>query len=245
MSNVIDLELRVPQALEAIKIHQYQKYVKILNNVEDKSSEEAAEFLNLKSLEIFCGLTLKESYGLPVSMFESVIKQISNCFEEPTPLIQRFSMTGSDGVTVEFGFVPKLDEISLGEYIDVEKYISDWETMHKAIAVLYRPIIAGKKGFYLIEDYDGSDRYSDIMKDAPVGVALGMIVFFYRLGKKLSLYTMDYLQKQAQEMNIKNGLQHHQKDLERNGDGINQYMDLLKEMSGELNTLPSFHYINV
>jgi len=242
MSNVIDLELRVPQALEAIKLHQYQKYVKILNNVEDKSSEEAAEFLNLKSLEIFCGLTLKESYGLPVSMFESVIKQISNCLTEDTPLIQRFSMTGSDGVTVEFGFIPKLDEMSFGEYIDAERYITDWDNMHKAMAVLYRPIIAGKKGFYLIEDYDGADKWQDVMKDAPLNVALGAMVFFYRLGKKLSKYMIAYSQ---QELLLKGELPQEQMDLLRNGDGINQYMDFQEGMYEELMKSQNFHYINV
>jgi len=241
MSEKIDLELRVPQALEAIKLHQYQKYVKILSNVEDKSSDEAIEFLNLKSLEIFCGLTLKESYGLPVSMFEGVIKQISYCLNEPTPLVERFSMTGSDGVTVEFGFIPKLDDMSFGEYIDAEKYISDWDNMHKALAVLYRPIVAGKKGFYLIEDYKGSDRWSDVMKDAPLNVALGMMVFFYRLERKLLKYTMDY---SREELLQKGQLEQHQMDLVRNGDGISQYMDYQEGTYEELMRLQNFHYIN-
>ncbi len=241
MSNVVDLELKVPQALEAIKLHQYQKYLKILDGIEDKETPEAIEFLNLKSLEIFCGLTLKDSYGLPVSMFESVIKQVSECFSEDTPLIQRFTMTGSDGVSAEFGFIPKLDDMSFGEYIDAEKYIGDWQNMHKALAVLYRPIVAGKKGFYVIEDYEGSDKYADIMKDAPVGVALGAVVFFYRLGKKLSSYMMHYLQNQVEELKES---QPQNKDLERSGDGIKVFMDLHKEMSEGFQRLPNFHYNN-
>ena len=44
--------------------------------------------------------------------------------------------------------------------------------MHKALAVMYRPIVAGKGEFYEIEPYEGSDKYSDVMKDAPVTVAL-------------------------------------------------------------------------
>jgi hypothetical protein len=113
--------------------------------------------------------------------------------------------------------------------------------MHKALAVLYRPIIAGKKGFYIIEDYEGSDKYAEIMKDAPVNVALGAVVFFYRLGKKLSGYMMDYLQRQVQEQ-VK--LQPQNKDLERSGDGIKVFTDLHKEMSEGFQKLPSFHYNN-
>ena len=237
---VIELEVSVPQQLSSIKLEQYQRYLAIAKNVDEEEKDN--EFLNLKALEIFCGLSLKDSYNLPVSMFESVIKQISNCLTEDTPLIQRFSMTGSDGVTVEFGFIPKLDEMSFGEYIDAERYITDWDNMHKAMAVLYRPIIAGKKGFYLIEDYDGADKWQDVMKDAPLNVALGAMVFFYRLGKKLSKYMIAYSQ---QELLLKGELPQEQMDLLRNGDGINQYMDFQEGMYEELMKSQNFHYINV
>ena len=43
---------------------------------------------------------------------------------------------------------------------------------------MYRPIVAGKGEFCEIEPYEGSDKYSDVMKDAPVTVALGAMVFF-------------------------------------------------------------------
>ena len=72
------------------------------------------------------------------------------------------------------------------------------------------------------------------MKDAPINVGLGAMVFFYRLGKELAKYTMDSLVQQAQK-----GEAHIQKDLEKSGVGINQYIHSLKEMSKELTKLPS------
>ena len=233
---VVELEVSIPQDLSAIKLHQYQKYLSVAKNVDEEDKNN--EFLNLKALEIFCGLTLKESYGLPVNMFESVLKQLSACFEEKTDLVQRFKMTGSDGVTAEFGFIPNLDKMSFGEYIDLESYITDWDNMHKAMAVMYRPIISGNKDLYGIEDYGGSERWADVMKDAPVNVAIGALVFFYRLGKKLSRYTMNSLLEQEQ----KKGTTAFQEALGENGGGINQYMDLLEAMSTKLNQLPRFHY---
>ncbi len=234
---LIDLEVKIPQELSAIKLKDYQKYLGIANKVKEDNNNN--DFLNLKALEIFCGLTLKESYGLPVSMFESVLKQLSDCFEEKTGLVNRFTMTDSNGVTIEFGFIPKLDDISMGEYVDLEKYISDWDTMHKAMAVMYRPIVAGKGGNYVISDYEGSDKWSEVMKDAPVNVALGSIIFFYRLGKKLSKYTMNSLMEEAQKSK-ESSLS--QQVLAENGDGINQYMDLQDQMFAELMRLPKFHY---
>jgi hypothetical protein len=160
---------------------------------------------------------------------------------EKADLQRRFTMTDPNGKTVEFGFMPNMDEMSLGEYIDLEKYISSWEDMHKALAVMYRPIVAGRGEFYEIESYEGSDKYSDIMKDAPVTVALGAMVFFYHLGKELLRITMDSLQQQAVET-----LQEQMKNpSEANGDGINQSMRLLEAMSEELKKLQSSAYINV
>jgi hypothetical protein len=231
---VVELEINVPQQLSAIKLQQYQKYLSVAKGVDE--NEKDNEFLNLKALEIFCGLSLKESYGLPVSMFESVLKQLSDCFGEKTDLVQRFKMTGSDGVTVEFGFIPNLDKMSFGEYIDLESYISDWDNMHKAMAVMYRPIISGNKDLYGIEDYEGSDKWADVMKDAPVNVAIGALVFFYRLGKKLSRYTMNYLLEEEKKDTALREV------LGENGGGINQYMDLLEGMSTKLSQLPKFHY---
>jgi hypothetical protein len=233
---IIELELKVPQKLQAIKLRQYQEYLKVQKDNEDV--EDAENFLNSKCIQIFCGLTLKESYNLPVKMFDGVLQQIGKCFEEPTPLIKEFSMTGSNGVEVSFGMIPSLDEMTFGEYIDLENFMSDWDSMHKAMAVLYRPITFNKNGKYLIEDYDGTDRYWEVMKDAPVNVSLGAMVFFYRLGKKLCKYTMDYLLLQQNQK----GASVQEKDLERNGDGINQFMLSLEKTYQELMKLQRFHY---
>jgi len=174
-------------------------------------------------------------------MFDGVLSQIGKCFEEPTPLIKEFSMTGSNGVEVSFGMIPSLDEMTFGEYVDLESFMSDWDSMHKAMAVLYRPIKYNNNGKYLIDDYDGTDRYWEVMKDAPVNVALGAMVFFYRLGKKLCKYTMDYLLLQQKQ----NQTSTQEKALERNGDGINQFMLSLEKTYQELVKSQKFHYTSV
>lgn len=228
------LKISIPNNLSGISLDQYQRYLAVAKNVEGENNE----FLNLKALEIFCGLTLKDSYNLPVSMFESVLERLTNVFEEKNDLVRRFKMTGSDNVTVEFGMIPNLDKISFGEYVDLEKYISDWSTMHKAMAVLYRPIISGNDQFYGIEPYEGSEKWAETMRDSPVPVALGALVFFYRLGIKLSKYTMNSLVEEA-------GTTSQQKQtLERNGAGISLFMDLVEEMSQELIPSPKYRYIS-
>lgn len=234
----VKLQIRIPQALSDIKLEQYQKYVKVLNSI-DKDGENASEFLNMKALDIFCGLELKESYKLPISTFDSVIEQLAKCLNEETPLIKRFWFRGSNGVEVEFGMNPDLNNLTTGEYVDLDRYISDFDTLHNAMAVLYRPIVASKGDLYEIEEYEASSKYADYMKYMPANVALGAYVFFYRLGMKLSSLTMGYsLKKMSKEQR----LQVEKRFSQANGVGINHFMRSLEGISSSLTKLPSSLY---
>ena len=217
-------------SFDAIPLKHYQKYVKL---IEENKDNEDQEFLSLKLLNIFCDITMKQAYELPIAEYESILKHLSELLETKSVLQRRFYMTDPKGKKVEFGFIPNLDKMTLGEYIDAEKYMSNWEDMHKAMAVFYRPIVAGNKDFYLIEKYEGSDKYSEIMKDAPSSVAVGSMLFFLSLGIELSKITLDSLLKQQQTLND----QDMNKGLEKNGDGINQYTHLQKEMYSKLTRL--------
>ena len=233
------IKLSVPATQADIPLHKYQKYAKI---VQDNAKEELAEdFVRIKILEIFCDITLKEAYELPINELDGVVTHILSIMSEKAILQRRFTMTDPKGKTVEFGFMPNMDKMSLGEYVDLEKYISDWNTMHRALAVMYRPIVAGKGEFYEIEKYKGSDKYADIMKDSPVTVALGSMVFFYNLGTELLRVTTHSLQKQA----LKELQDLKTNPSEKNGDGINRYMLLLEEMSENLKKLQNSAFINV
>jgi len=80
------------------------------------------------------------------------------------------------------------------------------------------------------------------MLDMPVNVAIGAMVFFYRLGNKLPSYTLDYLQKALKGKEVPPQLK---QILGENGGGINQYLQLLKKMQQRLNKLQNYQYIPV
>jgi len=236
------VKIEVPKSLSAITLRQYQSYVKVLEGVDMKDglTREASDFLNLKALEVFCGMQMKDTYKMPMDLFDSILAQLSLCFKENTPRVDRLKMTDPSGKAAEFGLMPNLSKMSLGEYLDLDAYIDDWSKMHKAMAVLYRPIVTDVKGKYLIEEYQGSDRWADVMRDAPLNVVLGVKVFFYRLGMKLSQHTMTSILQEAtleENTDLKQAL-------EESGVGINQFMGLHKAMSEELMRLPGFHYTN-
>jgi len=99
-------------------------------------------------------------------------------------------MRGSNGVEVEFGMHPNLNDMTSGEYYDLDNYINDFSTMHKAMAILFRPIVKHYKDLYDIEEYNGTDKYEEHMKYMPADVAIGARLFFYRLRMKLSKHTI-------------------------------------------------------
>ena len=105
---------------------------------------------------------------------------------------------------VEYGFHPDLDSITLGEYADIETFIKNGiETqLPELCAVLYRPITEKKNDIYTIAAYDGDIRMrTEEMKQMSAEQVQSALVFFYRLGKELSLILPSYLMERLKEMN--------------------------------------------
>jgi len=210
------IEINVPTSLNEVTLGQYQKYLKIAENNSD------GNFLDAKMIEIFCGIPLSDSYKLKMSSASAIVDILSELINQTPKHTERFEMNG-----IEYGFIPDLDEMSLGEYIDLDNNVSSWEQMHLAMNVLYRPIKTSKLGKYNIEEYDVKNPES--MKDMPLGAAIGSVFFFYNLGIELSKHIVLYSNNQ-QEMEDIQG----QQISEKNGVGINQFM---LSLTGVLNDL--------
>lgn len=210
------LEINVPTSLSEITLGQYQKFLKIAENNPD------GNFLDAKMIEIFCGIPLSESYKLTMSSVTAIIDILTELLECTPEHVERFTMQG-----IEYGFIPDLDEMSLGEYIDLDNNVSKWEQMHVAMNVFYRPIKESKAGKYNIKDY--SVKNPEFMENMPLDAALGSLFFFYNLGLELSKHTILYSNNQQEMEAIQKQL-----TSEQSGDGISQFMDSLTEILGNL-----------
>ena len=233
MANNVQIELSVPDALSDITLGQYQKYLKILD--QNKDDDNAAEFINMKTIEIFCDVDFKDVLKIPLSDAEKVLTIINKAFEEKPDIIRHFKL-----LSVDMGFIPNLERISLGEYIDVENNIVDWQTMHKAMAVLYRPVNFRSKEKYTVAPYEPSDEVSELMKEMPLDVAMSSMVFFYDLGMELLKAIPTYIQKNLTEEQTYLLKQ----TLAQSGVGINQFTHLLEGMSLNSMKLPKVHSSN-
>jgi len=217
------VKISIPTNLNEIKLSQYQKFLKIVQD------NEESDFLNHKMVQIFCGVDLNIVDAMRQKDVEDAVNTIGGLFKQMPPLQQKFEMNGTT-----FGFIPNLDDMSSGEYMDLDGYITNWDDMHRAMAVLYRPIKQKLGEKYLIEDYEGTERYAEKMKDMPLDVVLGSVVFFWHLGRELLKSTMDYLVENPQIATLNKA------NLEKGGDGILQSMHLLREMLDDLMKLPNY-----
>lgn len=206
------INITIPENLNEITLYQYQRFEKLIKD------NEPSEFVNQKTIEIFCNIELKDVARIRIAEVSEILKHINGLLQQKPKLTQTFKL----GV-YEFGFIPKLEDLSSGEYIDIESYLSDTQTLHKAMAVLFRPIKTKVNKLYTIEEYESSDKYSEVLKYMPLDIALGCMLFFSTLLNDCVSGLTDYIQNEAEQS------EQVKKLLEKNGVGINQFTQQLKE----------------
>lgn len=122
------------------------------------------------------------------------VKTITDLLERKDyPLVPKFRIEDTT-----YGFIPNLNDMTFGENKDLTKYISDYDTMERALAVAYRPITQQIGDKYLIEEYKGSGATKDIMLNVPLDIVFGMQVFFWTLTRDLLKAIPNYMVEQVE-----------------------------------------------
>ena len=227
------VDLLLPTSLSEIPLSRYQEFIAMQENSNDE------EFIAQKMIQIFCGIKLGDVAQIQMKHLNELIAHFTNVFKEKPQLIRRFKIKN-----IEFGFIPKLDDITLGEYVDIENYLKDWKTYHKAMAVMFRPIKQTFKGKYDIVDYEPNEAMQDLMKFAPLDAAISSSVFFWNLGSELLKALINYLQKEVKTMTTSTNTAK-DSNLPSSGDGIKASMHLLKETLPSLMKLQAQDLLNV
>lgn len=221
------IDIKIPETLNEITLYQYQRYEKLIKD------NEPSEFVNQKTIEIFCNIELKDVARIRLADTDDLLNHLAGLLNQKPQLNQTFKL----GI-YEFGFIPKLEDITSGEYIDLENYLTDTQTFHKAMAVLFRPIKSKVKDLYTIEDYESSEKYSEVLKYMPLDIVLGCLVFFSTLTNDCVNGLMDYIQSEVEQSEATKKL------LEKNGVGISQSMEQLKVTFYDLMQLQNLPSLN-
>ena len=227
------IDILLPERLSEMPLCRYQEFVKVKNDSNDN------EFIAQKMIQIFCGLKLEEVAKIKVVDLNQIIMHFHQMFKEKPQLVRQFKIKN-----IEFGFIPKLDDLTFGEYVDLEHYLKDWETYHKAMAIMYRPIKEKYKDKYSIVDYKPNEDMQELMKFAPLDVAISASVFFWNLGKELLQALSNFLQKNLKQMTNSRSIPK-EVNLENIGDGIQASMRYLKEILQTSIMSQDYHLLNV
>lgn len=171
------MEITIPTSLKEIPLSQLVKW------------EQSAKMED-DLLFIFCGIENPDK--ISSKDYKELVQLLTDVINSEVNFHKIFTYKG-----IDFGFIPNLDVIPTNEYIDIDEYIKEPKDWHKALSVMYRPLIKRKRNWfrkgshdlYDILDYKGTN---DFLKDAPAEYYLGAQVFFYNLGNELLSVTLDY-----------------------------------------------------
>lgn len=212
-------EINVPTNQSEITLKQYQKFVSIAKNNDNDN------FIRSKMIEIFCGVPLTDAYKMKLNSVFAVTDILEDVLSTKPKLVKKFVLNG-----VEYGLIPDFNEMSLGEYIDLDNNVSDFQNIQVAMNVLYRPIKNSHKGLYNIKEYTTDNPQK--MLDMPLDAVLGSLFFLMNLGMELSEHTILYSNSQTELEIIQKKL-----TLEESGVGTAHFMVYLREMLQELKIL--------
>lgn len=212
----MEVKLNIPTKLSEITLKQYKKFLVVHQENSD------VNFIQAKMMEIFCGVSHKFAALMKYSDVEEITGNINKLFLAKPQLITTFKIKGK-----EYGFVPNLDDMTLGEYIDLDSFTGEYKNIEVAMNVLYRPIEAKLNGKYSIKKYDPETKNE--MLEMPMDAVISSLFFFLNLGIELSQITLNSLAKpqitQLEEY----------KHFQQNMDGINQWQHSLNSILQDLN----------
>ena len=117
------MEIQVPTDLSEITLGQYQEYIAL------ESPNE------IDTISIFMNIDRAAVKSIKATSMDTLVEDIGRLFKTEQSFLNRFKLRNK-----EYGFIPKLDDITYGENKDISSYMK-WDTMHKAMAAMYRPII--------------------------------------------------------------------------------------------------------
>ena len=224
-------EIKIPSKLSEVPLMSYQKYLEVLKGSNDE------EFIAHKFLQIFLGLELKDAFKITAKDVARLVKHMHDVLEQPVKFQPRFKIHN-----VEYGFITDLENMTWGEYIDLENNLQDWSTYHIAMSVMYRPIIKEMKATktYEIMPYEVNEDLQEAMKYAPIDVVKASSVFFWNLETELLNATLLSLEQQIAKEKIL--VQNNNSQLD--GGGTIAYTDWLKTILEILNTSQPYLSIN-
>lgn len=179
------MKVTIPENIGEITLGQYMRFQELLQR------ELTDVLFNRRKISLFTGISYRDTEYLKQLDYDKLNNLIDAALSTDAEFTDRFTMHG-----VEFGFIPDFDKITIGEFADLTHYGEGEENLNRLMAILFRPIVNKSGKSYDIVPYNGTDEYSELMKDMPLNCANGALVFFYNLANELQEATQRYLSQE-------------------------------------------------
>lgn len=176
-----------------VTLEKWIKLIDLRNKTKTKEAEETIRILSDIPKKLIKELKIKD--------IAAIMQKVNEMQEVKGKLKKIITLNN-----VEYGMHPNLEDMTLGEWADIEHFIKEgfYKYMPEIMAVLFRPVLEKKNKAYTIPAYDGNIniRAEEFKKMKAIDVQ-SSLVFFYHLGKKLSNVLPLYLVKEASNLKKK------------------------------------------
>jgi len=171
-----------------------EKWLKLINYSLGTKSKEAQD-------------TIAELSNIPKDLINQLeLKDVALIMSKMAELQAEQNSSLKRVIEVEgkrYGFHPNLDEITLGEFADIETFIKNDIEKHlpELMAILYRPIVEENNDVYIIEAYDGNISIrAEEMKKMSAEQVQSALVFFWSFVNVLLMTSGLSLMEHLKEM---------------------------------------------
>jgi hypothetical protein len=193
-----DIEIKIPETWSEIRLSQYLAFYKAIKPYEGTNEYDRIVFE--RSVLHFCNISAEVLYKLPTQTLDEIKTTLTNFLGDgmKQPLVTTFTLGDT-----EYGFIPNLDEISYGEYLDLVSYSKEiWTFTPLLMDILYRPIVNKVGQAYTIQPYNGTNNNKvDMFKELlTMDIVWGAMAFFLDLQKDLMIDTLTCLNKQIENL---------------------------------------------
>jgi len=170
-----------------------EKWISLIDLEAGSKTKEAEE--TIATLSDIPRKLIKELSIRDVAIIMKKLAELQN--RQDTVLTKVIEIDG-----IEYGMHPNLDDITLGEYADIETFIKDGleKNMPELMSVLFRPVIERKNEVYTIAAYDGDITIrAETMKKMSAEQVQSTLFFFYNFVIGFSKIMPSFLIEQTQE----------------------------------------------
>lgn len=170
------IEINIPTDWSDVSIEKYVKYNQSMKDLDDEKE------IIVKTISILCNVPGNVVEVMKLKDLKKIQENLQKLISKPVnkDIINKIDING-----VKYGFHPNLDEMTMGEFVDIETYAKE-NDIAKMMSVLYRPITKETGNRYNIEPYDFDKHQDNANQFQRLSINIGnaIAVFFWTLGKE-------------------------------------------------------------